>query len=143
MVELNNNSSSNSNRGGLDLGCSSQGVLVTAGLLILGILAVFLLTREPSAAEIARARLQIERAEALQPWDVALGVAWRVVAIGVGVALLLGLAAGARVAVRWLDTRSRLIRPDPQTGQFPAVKVRRGEALVDLNPIPVNETSIC
>jgi hypothetical protein len=110
--------------------------LGVAALLSLAVLAVYLLTKEPSSAEMARSRLQVERAEALQPWNVALGVAWRVVAIGVGLALLLGLMAGVRVVVCWLDTRSRLIRPDPQTGQFPAVKVRRGEAVVDLNRTP-------
>jgi hypothetical protein len=123
---------SNNNRG-LGLGCSLQMLLGAAALLILAFLAVFLLTREPTAAELARTRLQIERAEALQPWNVALGAAWRVVAIGAGLALLAGLVAAVRVLLRWLDTRSRLIRPDPQTGQFPAVKVRRGEAVVDLN----------
>jgi len=109
MAELGNN---NSNRG-LDLGCSPKVTLIAAALLILGVLAIFLLTREPSVAEIARSRLQIERAEAWQPWTVALGIAWRVVAIGVGLVLLLGLVAAMRVLVRWLDTRSRLIRPDP------------------------------
>jgi hypothetical protein len=132
MAEVSNN---NSNRG-LSLGCSPQAVLAAAAVLSLGVLAVFLVTRELSAVETARAQLQIERAEAWQPWTVALGIAWRVVAIGVGLALLLGLVAAMRVLVRWLDTRSRLIRPDPQTGQFPAVKVRRGEAVVDLNRLP-------
>jgi hypothetical protein len=132
MAEVNNN---NSDRG-LSLGCSLQAALAALVLLALGALALFLLTRQPSAAEVARTQLQIERAEAWQPWNVALGIAWRVVAIGIGLALLLGLAAVVRVVVRWLDTRSRLIRPDPQTGQFPAVKVRRGEAVVDLNRLP-------
>jgi hypothetical protein len=132
MAEVSNN---NSNRG-LSLGCSPQAVLAAAAVLSLGGLAVFVVTREPSAVETVRAQLQIERAEAWQPWTVALGIAWRVVAIGVGLALLLGLVAAMRVLVRWLDTRSRLIRPDPQTGQFPAVKVRRGEAVVDLNRLP-------
>jgi len=111
-------------------------VLAAAALLSLGALAVFFLTREPSAAEVARGQLRIERAEALQPWTVALGVALRVLAIGAGLALVLGLAAAVRAAVRWLDTQSRLIRPDRETGQFPAVKVRRGEAVVDLNRLP-------
>jgi hypothetical protein len=123
---------SSQNRG-LDLGCSPQALLAAVALLILGILAIFLLSREPSAAELARTQLQIERAQAWQGWNVALGIAWRVIAIGVGLALFLGLVAAMRVLVRWLDTRSRLIRPDPQTSQFPAVKVRRGEAVIDLN----------
>ncbi|MBN1136273.1 MAG: hypothetical protein JXM73_06795 [Anaerolineae bacterium] len=131
MAEMNNNSNK-----GLGLGCSPQVTLTVAALLILGALAVFFLTREPSAAEVARARLQIERAEALQPWNVALGIAWRAVAIGAGAVLFLALAAGVRHALHWLDTRARLIHPDPQTGQFPAVKVRRGEAIVDLNRLP-------
>jgi hypothetical protein len=140
MAEFDNN---NSNRRsapsatlGTGLGCSPQALLATVILLVLAVLAVYLLTKEPSSAEMARSRLQIERAEALQPWNVAMGVAWRVVAIGAGLALLLGLMAGIRVVVRWLDTRSRLIRPDPQTGQFPAVKVQGGEAVVDLNRLP-------
>jgi hypothetical protein len=111
-------------------------LLATVAVLILGILVVTLLTREPTAAEMARTRLQIARAQAWQPWNVALGIAWRVVAIGVGLASLLGLVAAIRILIRWLDTRSRLIRPDQQTGQFPAVKVRRGEAVVDLNRLP-------
>lgn len=122
--------------GGLDLGCSPQLLLLTAAILILAVVAIGLLTREPSAAELARSRLQIERAEALQPWTVALGVALRVLAIGAGLALVLGLIATVRAAARWLDTQSRLIRPDRETGQFPAVKVRRGEAVVDLNRLP-------
>lgn len=140
MVEFDNN---NGKRGwdpsatlGTGLGCSPQALLATVILLALAVLAAYLLMKEPSSAEMARSRLQIERAEALQPWNVAMGVVWRVVAIGVGLALLLGLMAGIRVVVRWLDTRSRLIRPDPQTGQFPAVKVRGGEAVVDLNRLP-------
>jgi len=122
--------------GGLDLGCSPQFLLLSAAILILAVAAIGLLTREPSAAELARSRLQIERAEALQPWTVALGVALRVLAIGAGLALVLGLVAAVRAAARWLDTQSRLIRPDRETGQFPAVKVRRGEAVVDLNRLP-------
>ena len=122
--------------GGLDLGCSPQFLLLSAAILILAVAAIGLLTREPSAAELARSRLQIERAEALQPWTVALGVALRVLAIGAGLALVLGLIAAVRAAARWLDTQSRLIRPDRETGQFPAVKVRRGEAVVDLNRLP-------
>lgn len=111
-------------------------MLLTAAILILALVAIGLLTREPSAAELARSRLQIERAETLQPWTVALGVALRVLAIGAGLALVLGLAAVVRAVARWLDTQSRLIRPDRETGQFPAVKVRRGEAVVDLNRLP-------
>mgnify|MGYP007112043138 FL=1 len=60
--------------GGLDLGCSPQFLLLTAAILILALVAIGLLAREPSAAELARSRLEIERAEALQPWTVALGL---------------------------------------------------------------------
>lgn len=121
---------------GLDLGCSPQLVLLTLTILILAVVAIGLLDREPSEAELARSRLQIERAEAFQPWTVALGVALRVLAIGAGLVLVLGLAAAVRAAVHWLDTQARLIRPDRETGQFPAVKIRRGEAVVDLNRLP-------
>ena len=121
---------------GLDLGCSPQLVLLTVTILILAVVAIGLLNREPSEADLARSQLQIERAEAFQPWTVALGVALRLLVIGAGLVLVLGLAAAVRAAVRWLDTQARLIRPDRETGQFPAVKVRRGEAVVDLNRLP-------
>lgn len=126
----------NNNSRGLDLGCSARTLFAALGVLALIFLAAAVLLREPSAAEVARTRLNIERAEALQPWNVALGIAWRAVAIAAGAVLLLALAAGIRSALHWLDTRSRLIHPDRQTGQFPAVKVRRGEAIVDLNRLP-------
>ena len=112
------------------LGCSLEAVLAAVAL------GVFLLTREPSAVEAAKAQLQIERAAAWQPWNVVLGIAWRVVAIGVGLALLLGLMAAVRAVGHKLDLNARLIRPDQETGQFPAIKVRRGEAVVDLNRLP-------
>jgi hypothetical protein len=132
MIDVNNNSTG----GGLDLGCSTRVLFGTVATLALVFLAVALLLREPSAAETARMNLEIERARALQPWNVALGIAWRVVAIAAGGVLFLALAAGIRSGLHWLDTRARLIHPDPQTGQFPAVKVRRGEAIVDLNRLP-------
>jgi hypothetical protein len=118
------------------LGCSLEAVLAAIALVVIAALAIFLLFREPSTVETAKAQLQIERAEAWQPWTVVLGIAWRVVAIGIGLTLLLGLAATVRAGVHKLDLAARLIHPDRETGQFPAVKVRRGEALVDLNRSP-------
>jgi hypothetical protein len=132
-VGLDNDRSSSK---GLDLGCSPRAMMLTAVLLVLACVGLWLISREPSAEQIARSRLAIERAEALQPWTIALGVALRGVAIAAGVVLLMGLVMAVRSAARWLDTQSRLIRPDSQTGQFPAVKVRRGEAVVDLNRLP-------
>lgn len=122
--------------GGLDLGCSTRSLLITASALILIVIIGGLLIREPSAEQLARSRLAVERAEALQPWTIALGVALRAMAIAAGGLLVVGLLSAIRAAARWLDTQSRLIRPDQQTGQFPAVKVRRGEAVVDLNRLP-------
>jgi hypothetical protein len=73
---------------GTGLGCSLEAVLAAVALVVLAALGVLLLTREPSAVETAKAQLQIERAAAWQPWNVVLGIAWRVVAIGVGQVLL-------------------------------------------------------
>jgi hypothetical protein len=78
-----------------------------------------------------------EHAEALhQPWNVAITGTSRAVAIGAGLVLLLDPTAAVRTGVHALDTRARLSRPDTDTGQFPAVKVRRGETVVDLNRPP-------
>jgi hypothetical protein len=121
---------------GSGLSCNVEALLIVAALATVVALVLFLLNREPSAAEAARTQLQIERAEAWQPWNVALGIAWRVVAIGAGLALLAGLVAAVRAGVHKLDLNARLIRPDRETGQFPAIKVRRGEAVVDLNRLP-------
>jgi len=122
--------------GGLGLGCSLRAMLLVAAVLILALIAIGLMSREPSEAQLARSRLAVERAEALQPWTIALGVALRVVAIAAGGLLVFGLLLAVRAGARWLDTQSRLIRPDRDTGQFPAVKVQQGEAVVDLNRLP-------
>ena len=127
---------SRNERGGLDLGCSTRSLLVAAAVLASMALIAGLLFREPSAEQMVRSQLAVDRAKALQPWTIALGIALRAMAMAVGGFLTLGLLSAIRAAVRWLDTQSRLIRPDRQTGLFPAVKVRRGEAVVDLNRLP-------
>ena len=129
MAELDNG---NSNRG---LGCSWEALLIGVALLTIVALVLFLWLQEPSTVETAKAQRRIERAEAWQPWNVALGIVWRVVAIGVGLTLLAGLVAAVRAGVRKLDLNARLIRPDRETGQLPAYRARRGETIIDLNRV--------
>lgn len=117
-------------------GCSPKVLLAIGAIAIVIFLAATWAAREPTDYEVAQQRLQLERAEALQPWTIGLGIAWRVLAIGFGLAIAMGLIGLMRVGLRHLDMHARLIPPDPETGQFPAVKVRRGEALVDLNRMP-------
>lgn len=124
-------------RRGLDPGaCSIRGIVILIIALISIGAGAWLLSRAPSTEQMARSQLAIERAETLQPWNMALGVTWRIVAIGVGLVLLLGLVAAIRAGARWLNLRSRLIHADRETGQFPAVEVSPGAAVVDLNRLP-------
>jgi hypothetical protein len=111
-------------------------ILITVVALAIGVIGLYSLLHQPSEYEQFQQRLAMERAESLQGWNLALNIAWRVILIGIGIALLLGLAAAIRASAHKLDLNSRLIHPDQQTGQFPAVRVRQGEAVVDLNRLP-------
>jgi uncharacterized membrane protein len=111
-------------------------ILIAVVAFAIGVIGLYSLLHQPSEYQQFQQYLAMERAASLQGWNLALNIAWRIILIGVGIALLLGLAAAMRAASHKLDLSSRLIRPDRQTGQFPAVRVRQGEALVDLNRLP-------
>jgi hypothetical protein len=112
------------NRG---LGCTAGAIvtLVVVVVIIAAILALVSALSSPGAKD-AHSTLALERAEALQPWNIAVAIALRVLLV----VSFLGLLV---VGLRWLDARARTIHPDRETGQMPAYRARRGETIIDLN----------
>ena len=109
------------------LGCTIKQVVTLIVVVVVIAAMILLITSWPASdARDARSSLAIERAEALQPWNLAVAITIRILLV---VALLGLLVTG----FRWLDTRARLIRPDRETGQMPAYRARRGETVIDMN----------
>jgi hypothetical protein len=116
-------------------GCRGAFIALTLVLVVVVGIVAYLLLRPPSAYDHVQEQMRIERAEALQPWNLALSITLRALLIGAGVTLILLLLRATLAGAHWLDNKSRQIYPD-DAGQFPAVKVRPGEAVVDLNRLP-------
>jgi hypothetical protein len=109
-------------------GCTVSHVvsLVIVVALVAGAISLVTSLTSPSDAKDAQSRLATERAEALQPWNIAVAITLRAL-------LIVALVSLVIVLFRFLDIRARTIWPDRDTGQMPAYRVRRGETVVDLN----------
>jgi len=117
-----------------DMDSQNKGPGCTAGAIVAVVVVVVFLAASlalvsalsSSDARDTRSSLALERAEALQPWNIAVAIALRLLLVVAFLGLLL-------VGLRWLDARARTIRPDRETGQMPAYRARRGETIIDLN----------
>lgn len=109
------------------LGCTA-GTVVALVVVVVIIAAILSLASALSSTDTkdAQSSLTLERAEALQPWNLAVAIALRVLLVVAFLGLLV-------IGLRWLDARARTIRPDRETGQMPAYRARRGETIIDLN----------